>query len=279
MAASYPGTIHTFTSVANQVDIVDAADVNDLQLEVTAIETELGVDVAGTFATVLLALAQSVGEKASAQSDLFYATAANAVSALAKGTSLQQLRMNAGATAPEWFTDAGGGGQAMKSLPASAWQSTSDVANWASAQAQVKQSSDTVPSPRWIEWLFDASTDEFIVIDFFVPDNYGSAPVLKVRYKCLSATSGTAAFQARLACITDADAADMDAKAFDTVNAGTATVPGTAGYVDEISITLTNADSMAADDHCIMALNRDVSADSVAADIEFVGAKFEYTSA
>ena len=171
-----------------------------------------------------------------------------------------------------------GGGQAMKSLPGAAWQSTSDVASWASAQAQVKQSSGGVPSPRWIEWLFDASTDEFIVIDFFVPDNYGSAPVLKVRYKCVSATSGTAAFQARPACITDADAADMDAKAFDTVNAGTATVPGTAGYVDEISITLTNADSMAANDHCILALNRDISADSVAADIEFVGAKFEYTS-
>ncbi len=274
---SYPGAIKSFVQVADGVDLVSDEDVNDAYNEIEAIETELGINPAGAFATVLLALAQSAGEKASAQSDLFYATAANAVAVLAKGTALQQLRMNAGATAPEWAS-AGGGGQAMKSLSAAAWQSTSDVASWASAQMQVKQSSAGVPSPRWIEWLFDADTDEFIVIDFFVPDNYSSAPVLKVRYKCLSAASGTAAFQARLMCLTDADASDMDTETFDTVNAGTATVPGTAGHIDEISITLTNADSIAADDHCILALNRDVSEDSVAADIEFVGAKFEYTS-
>lgn len=157
--------------------------------------------------------------------------------------------------------------------------STSDVTSWASAQAQVKQSSGSVPSPRWIEWLFDADADEFIVVGFIVPANFEggtTAPTLEVYYKCVSATSGTAAFEGRVQCVSDGDGADVDADAFATVNAGSATVPGTAGYMDVITITLTNRDSMTAGDWCTIALNRDISADSVAADIEFIAADFKY---
>ncbi len=39
-----------------------------------------------------------------AQGDIPYASAANTPARLAKGTAGQQLRMNAGATAPEWYT-------------------------------------------------------------------------------------------------------------------------------------------------------------------------------
>ena len=39
---------------------------------------------------------------AAAQGDIFYATAANAIADLSKGTAVQQLRMVSGATAPEW---------------------------------------------------------------------------------------------------------------------------------------------------------------------------------
>ena len=42
-----------------------------------------------------------------AQADLLYATAAGVLAALAKGTALQLLRMNAGATAPEWSSATG----------------------------------------------------------------------------------------------------------------------------------------------------------------------------
>lgn len=44
-----------------------------------------------------------------AQGDLIYATAADTYARLAKGTASQQLRMNAGATAPEWFTPTAAG--------------------------------------------------------------------------------------------------------------------------------------------------------------------------
>src|SRR3990167_5274194 len=137
-------------------------------------------------------------------------------------------------------------------LPAGAWYPSNDATNFASAQIQVKQSSTAVPSPRWLEWLFDATTDEFIACAFIMPNNYVGSPVLKVYYKCTSATSGTAAFEAQIAAITDGDATDMDADALATVNAGSATVPATAGYIDVISITMTNADSVAAGDHVIL---------------------------
>ncbi|MER8464187.1 hypothetical protein [Mesorhizobium sp. M1396] len=39
-----------------------------------------------------------------ATGDVFYATGGKSLARLAKGTASQQLRMNAGATAPEWFT-------------------------------------------------------------------------------------------------------------------------------------------------------------------------------
>jgi hypothetical protein len=41
MAASYPSSVKTFTTKVNGVDDVDASHINDLQLEVTAIETDL----------------------------------------------------------------------------------------------------------------------------------------------------------------------------------------------------------------------------------------------
>jgi len=40
--------------------------------------------------------------------DILYATGSTTLSKLAKGTASQQIRMNSGATAPEWFTPTGG---------------------------------------------------------------------------------------------------------------------------------------------------------------------------
>jgi alanine racemase len=48
--------------------------------------------------------------------------------------------------------------------------------------------------------------------------------------------------------------------------------------MDVCSITLTNADSVAAGDHVVLGLNRDISADGVAGDIEVVGCDFQYTT-
>ena len=49
-------------------------------------------------------LLETAPAKVTTQGDLVYATAANTIARLAKGTARQQLAMNAGATAPEWVS-------------------------------------------------------------------------------------------------------------------------------------------------------------------------------
>ena len=56
MPTNYPGAIDTFTDQTDDVDDVLAADMNDVQDPVNAIETELGIDPAGTDATVVARL-------------------------------------------------------------------------------------------------------------------------------------------------------------------------------------------------------------------------------
>ena len=164
------------------------------------------------------------------------------------------------------------------SLPVAACTIPDDTSGSAAAQLQFKQSSGSDPQPGWVEALFDADTDEHIYWTFIMPANYASAPVLKVYYKATSATTGTAAFGAAIMAITDADATDADADSHDTANVGTATVPGTAGYIDVISITMTNADSVAAGDWVQLVLFRDISGDSVAADIEVPIVELQYST-
>lgn len=117
---------------------------------------------------------------------------------------------------------------------------------------------------------FDTSTDETCYWTFVAWQGISGALTAVVTYRAASATSGTAAFEVALECITDGDSTDTDAaSSFATVNTASAvTVPGTAGYIDQVSITLTNDDSIAAGDYCRLRLNRDVSADSASGDIQ-----------
>ena len=230
MGTNYPGAIDTFTAQTDDVDDVLAADMNDVQDPVNAIETELGTDPAGAFATVKARL------------------------------------------------DDMGGGQQRKSLPISAAHLPDDTANNAAAQIQIKTSSTgSNPKPRWVEALFDDATDEHIMFSFLMPDNYASAPVVDVYYKATSATSGTAAFGSALMAVTDGDAVDVDADSFATANNATATVPGTAGHLDVISITMTNDDGVAANDWVTLIIFRDVSADGVVGDLEVPLCVLRYT--
>lgn len=60
--ASYPGAIKSFTQQVDLVDTIDAADVNLAYDEIEAIETELGIDVAGTATDLVTRLAQSIAD-------------------------------------------------------------------------------------------------------------------------------------------------------------------------------------------------------------------------
>src|SRR4030042_188506 len=57
---AYPGSLDSFTANVDDVDDVLAADVNELQTAIVAIETELGTDPAGSAATVVARLAHSI---------------------------------------------------------------------------------------------------------------------------------------------------------------------------------------------------------------------------
>lgn len=112
---------------------------------------------------------------------------------------------------------------------------------------------------------FDASTDETAYWTGQAPQGFTGTPTLVITYAMASATSGTVGFQAQLEAITAADAVDTDAAtSFDSVNnSASTTVPGTAGYIGQISITLTNADSMAAADYFRLSLNRDADGSAI----------------
>ena len=97
--------------------------------------------------------------------------------------------------------------------------------------------------------LFDPTTDQSCLWQFRLPVNYASGLVIKIQYSMASATSGAVYFQASVMAVSDGDAADIVTDSYDTANSGNATVPATAGYLDEISVTLTNADSAAAGDY------------------------------
>lgn len=163
--------------------------------------------------------------------------------------------------------------------PGSALLPDGSASNLAPGLVRVK-SSASAPTPYFTHLLFDATSEEQCFWAFQMPVNYASAPVLKVGYKMASATTGGVAFEGRVAAVSDGDAQDVDAKALAAANVGTATVPGTAGHRDVVTVTLTNADSLAASDFVVVYLNRDPAhaSDTATGDAEVTDVAFEYTT-
>lgn len=111
---------------------------------------------------------------------------------------------------------------------------------------------------------FDADSDETADWTFIAPQSaLGSSLTMFVFYAMASATSGTVVFQAQVEAISPGDTVDLDAATnFDTANSGSATVPGTAGYMSTVSIVLDNRASMAEGDLVRVRLNRDANSGS-----------------
>ena len=106
---------------------------------------------------------------------------------------------------------------------------------------------------------YDASTQETAYWTLVAPQGLTGTMTAVISYMMASATSGNVEFEVAVEAITDADATDLDATtSFDTVNSsGSTAVPGTAGYIDQVSITLTNQDSVAAGDLIRISVSRD----------------------
>lgn len=112
---------------------------------------------------------------------------------------------------------------------------------------------------------YDAATDETAYWTDIAPQGITGTITLVITYAMVSATSGTVGFQAQIEAITDGDTTDTDATtSFDTVNnSASTTVPATAGHIDQISITMTNKDSIAAADYFRLSLNRDADGSAI----------------
>lgn len=112
---------------------------------------------------------------------------------------------------------------------------------------------------------FDASTDETCYWTVVAPQGLTGTMTAVISYCMASATSNAVGFQMQVEAITAADATDTDATtSFDSVNnSASTTVPSTAGYIGQISITLTNQDSVAAADYLRFSLNRDADGSAI----------------
>lgn len=166
-------------------------------------------------------------------------------------------------------------------LPIGAATLPDGSANNAAPAIQRVKSSAGAPTPYFLQAAFDAATVEQMMWSFRMPQDYVSAPVLRVQYKMASATSGNVVIEGRVAAVSDGDAQDVDANGFDSANTSSVTaVPGTAGYLDEISLALANSDSLAANDFVIVYLARDAdhASDTATGDMEVVAVSLEYTT-
>jgi hypothetical protein len=106
---------------------------------------------------------------------------------------------------------------------------------------------------------FDAATDELCVLKGVAPQGLTGALTLVVQGFMASAVANTVGLRAAIEAFTPGDAVDLDAaESYDAENYATsAAVPGTAGFPFSTTITLTNADSMAAGDQYRIRFGRD----------------------
>jgi hypothetical protein len=110
---------------------------------------------------------------------------------------------------------------------------------------------------------FDATTEESVYFQFRIP-NYGSGNLtLTLNWYADTASSGDVVFGAAIAAVTpNTDTQDIETKAFATANTVTDTHLGTTGQrLHETAITISNLDSIAANDYVVLKLYR-VAADA-----------------
>jgi hypothetical protein len=123
---------------------------------------------------------------------------------------------------------------------------------------------------------FDAATDEAAYWTMRTPQGFTGTMTLVGDYIMASATSGVVRWGGSIEAITDGDSTDLDAgESLDTENVVDVTVPATAGFIDQFSITLTTQDSAAVGDYMRVRIRRVGSnaADTATGDALFLGAE------
>lgn len=148
------------------------------------------------------------------------------------------------------------------------------------AQFQRTKSTASAPVYHFIELLFDPATEESAYWSFRMPTDYASSPVLKLQWKANQA-SNAVVWGCQLAAITPTDADTPNEHALATTNTVTNNCNATeARRLVESSITLTNADSLAAGDFLAVRVYRVAAngSDTCTVDAELVAVSLEYTT-
>jgi len=103
---------------------------------------------------------------------------------------------------------------------------------------------------------FDGTTDEFVQYTLRFPSDYSSALTVKALYSMDDATANNVALRTQVMAVTAAENIETDS--FDTLDKSTdSVVPATANLMKEISMALTNVDSLAADDYFAIQIGRE----------------------
>jgi hypothetical protein len=121
---------------------------------------------------------------------------------------------------------------------------------------------------------FDAATDEEIYFTLRAPQALTAPLTAIIDYMMASATANAVRWGVSIEAVTDGDATDLDAvESLATENTVDVTVPGTAGHLDQASVTLTNNDSIAVGDYVRIRVRRVGSnaADTATGDALFLG--------
>jgi len=143
----------------------------------------------------------------------------------------------------------------------------------------VESSGAGTAKPVGYELLFDDTTDEARIWLFRISRTVGATITLKAGYYMKGAnTSKKVKFSAQLAAVSSGDTS-VTAKVFATANTTNPTVPDAAGTKGELSITMTNNDSLTKGDWVCLFLQRvpsDTTNDTADGDVAVTDLELQY---
>ena len=105
--------------------------------------------------------------------------------------------------------------------------------------------------------LFDDTIDENCYWQTAVRNYQGGTIKCDIYYTMASAITGSVVWELYVMAVTSGDSADINTDSYDTVNYVQDSVPGIAGYLKKVTITLSNLDSLADLDYVKFKLARD----------------------
>lgn len=123
---------------------------------------------------------------------------------------------------------------------------------------------------------YDASTDETAYWTIVAPQGLTGTITCVLSLIGNAAGTNSTYWEVAVEAVTSADATDLDSStSFGTVNTGNVAMPSTQGHLVQLTVTLTNNDSIAAADYVRISIARDANngSDNFAADAYLLAAE------